>query len=189
MGDCCMWDALSGLGPSCWSNCLSFPPGLGYFLHLFKNRTEEIAQRVTDGPHGPPRSVAVCMVYYLDEKPGGSWAEHVLRLLGLVFSFRRACMYVWDILCLVYAGYTRYNRNPRHLQSVMKRVFELATSKINLPGTTVVAIPLFEALDGSLVKYLHDHLNTIRSFHTYVHTYIHTYIRTLCKYLFKITRQ
>ena len=87
-GDCCFWDAITGLGPSCWSNCLSFPPGLGYFLHLFKDRTADVARRVVDGPHGPPRSIAVCMVYFLDEKPGGSWAEHALQLLGYILHIQ-----------------------------------------------------------------------------------------------------
>ena len=47
-----------------------------------------------------------------------------------------------------------YNRNPRHLQSVIKRVFELATSKVQLPGVNIVPVPLFEALDGLLAASL-----------------------------------
>lgn len=50
----------------------------------------------------------------------------------------------------MYVCISRYNRNPGHLQSVMKRVFELATSQVTLAGSNVVAIPLFEALDGWL---------------------------------------
>ena len=85
------------------------------------------------------------MVYYLDEKPGESWAENVLQLLGYCyFSSLVAYMYECNPL------FIRYNRNPRHLQSVMKRVFELATSQINIPGTTVVPIPLYDALDGAI---------------------------------------
>eukprot|EP01036_Dinobryon_divergens_P022818 gene22818-31115_t len=83
--DYCNCDAVTGLGPSCWSNCLSFPPGLGFFLHLFKDRVADIARR-----------------------PGGSWAENTLKWLG-------------------------YNHNPGHLQSVMKRVFELGTRQVRSP--------------------------------------------------------
>lgn len=63
----------------------------------------------------------------------------------------------------MYVG-NRYNRNPRHLQSVMKRVFELGTSQINVPGSTVTVIPLFEALDGSNIG---------------IHTFLHTYVQLL----------
>ena len=34
-------------------------------------------------------------------------------------------------------------------QAAIRRVFEIATSKISIPGTEVVAFPLFRVLDGS----------------------------------------
>ena len=63
------------------------------------------------------------MIYFLDERPGGSWADRVLATLG-------------------------YDTNPEKLQTIIKQVFRLATQRINIPGTEVVAYPLFKVLDG-----------------------------------------
>lgn len=38
---------------------------------------------------------------------------------------------------------------PSRLQTAIRKVFELATSRIRIQGTEVVAYPLFRALDGS----------------------------------------
>lgn len=70
-----------------------------------------------------PKLVLVCIIYYLDEQPGGSWADSVLAALG-------------------------YDRDPAHLQQMIRTVFRLATSRIRIPGTTVVGVPMFETLDG-----------------------------------------
>jgi hypothetical protein len=43
---------------------------------------------------------------------------------------------------------SRYNAYPEKLQLMIKTVFKLATSKISIPGTAVVAFPLFEVLNG-----------------------------------------
>ena len=42
-----------------------------------------------------------------------------------------------------------YDCAPSRLQSAIRRVFELATKRIRIPGVEVIALPLFEALDGS----------------------------------------
>merc|ERR1711879_823795 len=70
-----------------------------------------------------PNKVIICMIYYLDQKNTGSWADGAL-----------SCM------C--------YDCNPGKLQSAIRTVFKLATSRIDIPGTEVVAFPLFEVLDG-----------------------------------------
>lgn len=41
-----------------------------------------------------------------------------------------------------------YNTDPSHLQQVIRKIFEQGTSKISIPGTTVLPIPMYEALDG-----------------------------------------
>lgn len=111
-----------GMGPSCFSNCLAFPCGYGYFLHLFGTRVNAIARRMISGKN-KPKKVLICMIYYLDEKPGNSWAEGALSLLG-------------------------YNRDPSHLQMLIRKVYEQATKAIVIDGTEVVAVPLFAGLDG-----------------------------------------
>ena len=70
-----------------------------------------------------PKIILVCMLYFLDEKSTGSWADRTLALLN-------------------------YTNNPQKVQSLLRRLFILATSKIKVPGCRVVPVPLFEALDG-----------------------------------------
>jgi hypothetical protein len=63
------------------------------------------------------------MYYYLDETPTPSWAGPALSCLG-------------------------YNRTPQKLQTLIRRGFVEATSKITIPGVEVVPVPLFNVLDG-----------------------------------------
>lgn len=110
-----------GCTSSCFSNCLAFPYGLGYFIHLFKVRIQSLIMKLISKQC--PRHIYVCMIYYLDETPGNSWAE--VALSGM-----------------------QYNRNPKKLQAIISHLFELATKQIQIPGTTVTGIPLFRVLDG-----------------------------------------
>mmetsp|Transcript_57614 Transcript_57614/g.160517 ORF Transcript_57614/g.160517 Transcript_57614/m.160517 type:complete len:351 (-) Transcript_57614:89-1141(-) len=108
--------------PGCLTGFLcGWPLGMGYFVDLFKNRVENYVRRLVGDKK--PKKVVVCMIYYLDEKATGSWADGAL-----------CCM------C--------YNCNPGKLQAAIRKVFELATKRIEIPGTEVVAFPLFEVLDG-----------------------------------------
>jgi hypothetical protein len=63
------------------------------------------------------------MLYYLDEREGGSWADTTLRILG-------------------------YNSDPAKLQLIIRRIFEQGTAQIKVGGVPVVAVPMYEALDG-----------------------------------------
>jgi hypothetical protein len=63
------------------------------------------------------------MVYYLDETPVPSWAGASLKAMG-------------------------YDRDPARLQGFIKKVFEIATSRIKVLGSEVIPVPLFNALDG-----------------------------------------
>jgi hypothetical protein len=114
-----------------------FPLGLGYFVDLFKNRVEAYVRRMV--AKTKPKKIIVCMIYYLDEKGGGSWADGALSALMYVTTHP---MFLHSHLPL------RYNAYPEKLQLMIKKVFELATSKISIPGTEVVPFPLFEVLDG-----------------------------------------
>lgn len=97
-----------------------WPLGLGYFLDLFGNAVRRYVLRII----GPvrPRKVIVCMIYFLDEE-GSSWADAALASLG-------------------------YDRDPARLQAAIRAIFRLATKRIRIRGTDVVAFPLFEVLDG-----------------------------------------
>lgn len=109
-----------------WAPCLGcycgFPLGLGYFVNMFKNKFQVYLGMLTE--KRKPKKVIACMLYYLDEKPTGSWADKVLHVLG-------------------------YDTNPAKLKAVIKRVFELGVKNISLPGIEVVPFPLFVALDGT----------------------------------------
>ncbi len=105
-----------------WLISAGLAPGLGHFVNLFGRETRRYLEALT--AETTPRAVAVCMLYYLDEAPGGSWAEGTLSALG-------------------------YNRDPSKLQLLMRTVFERATRRVSLPGVErVVPVALYEALDG-----------------------------------------
>jgi len=97
-----------------------WPLGLGYFVDLFGNAVENYVLRVLGNTR--PKKVVVCMIYFLDEQ-GSGWADWALSALG-------------------------YNKDPARLQEAIRAVFRLATQRIRIEGTTVVAFPLFEVLDG-----------------------------------------
>lgn len=108
---------------ACFRGChCGFPLGLSYFVNMFRHDTADYIRQLT--ARRKPKKVIACMLYYLDEKPGGSWADSVLGMLG-------------------------YDTNPAKLKAVIKRVFELGTSRISVPGVEVVPFPLFTALDGT----------------------------------------
>ena len=112
---------LCGL-PGCLTGLCGFPPGLGYFVDLFGNRVRAYAANLV--AKKKPRVVVVCMIYYLDVNGRGSWADATLQLLG-------------------------YNYAPGVLQRGIRQVYRNGTKRIRLNGVPVVALPLFEILDGS----------------------------------------
>ena len=119
-------DCFAGCVCSCASNLCAFPCGYGYFLHLFGTRAEAYLKNLVS--KRKPKKIVICMIYYVDEKTTGSWADTTLGLLG-------------------------YNSNPKQLQMLTRKVFEDATKRIRVEGTEVVACPLFVALDGKKTEY------------------------------------
>jgi hypothetical protein len=121
-------------------------PGFGHLESLFHGEVEAMVQRLVTPPQPggsggavaafrPPALVVVCMIYYLDEAPGGSWADHVLARLG-------------------------YDADPTKLKFIIKLLFETIKAKdfqaqrLNKKSsshadTQVLPFPLFEVLDGS----------------------------------------
>ena len=95
---------------------------MGYFVDLFANRVQNYIVNMLGSRR--PRKVVACMIYFLDVAGRGSWADGFLCCMG-------------------------YNCAPSRLQSAIRAVFNLATRRIRIPGTEVVAMPLFEVLDGS----------------------------------------
>lgn len=112
-------DCFCGAVCGCISSFLGWPLGLGYFIHLFKVRVADYVRRLVS--RTKPKRVIICMIYYPCEEVGG-WADSTLSALG-------------------------YNTNPSHLQAIIRAIFRLATQKIEIGGTDVLALPLFDVLD------------------------------------------
>ncbi|OEU15674.1 hypothetical protein FRACYDRAFT_261794 [Fragilariopsis cylindrus CCMP1102] len=115
-----------GCGPVAMLSCsCAFPPCLGYMNHLFGTRVQKYIEKLVTKTK--PKKILVCMIYYLDENPTPSWAGNALKCLG-------------------------YDSNPKKLQCLMQRLFVEATSKININGTEVIPVPLFNVLDGKIAE-------------------------------------
>eukprot|EP00940_MAST-03C_sp_MAST-3C-sp2_P000397 g397.t1 len=112
---------LCGCGTGCLSDFCACPPCGGYFAHLFRTRIKAYIERMVSKTK--PKNVVVCMIYYPDERATGSWADCALSLLG-------------------------YNRNPSKLQLLIRKMFEEATRRIDITGTRVIPVALYDALDG-----------------------------------------
>mmetsp|Transcript_26517 Transcript_26517/g.39370 ORF Transcript_26517/g.39370 Transcript_26517/m.39370 type:complete len:309 (-) Transcript_26517:2151-3077(-) len=105
------------------SDCdtLSKGPGMSYFIELCGEQVKLYVEQLVS--NHKPALVIVCMIYYPDETATGSWADAVLEKMG-------------------------YDIDPKKVQAFISQLFEHATSKISIPGTKVVPLPLFEVLDG-----------------------------------------
>ena len=112
---------LTLLATPTWLIERGFAPGLSHFVKLFGDATSRYLETLTS--QTKPRLVVACMLYYLDEREGGSWADTTLRILG-------------------------YNSDPAKLQLIIRRIFEQGTAQIKVGGVPVVAVPMYEALDG-----------------------------------------
>ena len=108
--------------PGCLAGLCGCPLGLGYFVDLFKNRVSAYTANLVSKKK--PKLVVVCMIYSLDVEGRGSWADATLSALG-------------------------YNSRPDLLQRAIRHVFRFATQRIHLDGVPVLALPLFDVLDGS----------------------------------------
>ena len=97
---------------------------LNYFKRMFNAQVKSYVSRIIEKQK--PRAVIICMIYFPLEASASmqkSWADLPLRLLG-------------------------YNRHPEQLQTAIKKMYELATMKIDIEGTTVVPCAFFDVLDG-----------------------------------------
>ena len=119
---CPLDDYCCGCSSSLLSCACSFPPCMGYVNHLFGKRVEHYIRALTSKTK--PKKILVCMIYFPDESRSPSWAGAALSALN-------------------------YNSNPDKLQSIIKRVFEEATSQIKVPGVDeIIPVPLFNVLNG-----------------------------------------
>ena len=99
-----------------------YKTGLGMcrFRTLFKAYMTAYLEALTS--RCKPRAIVLGMIYFPAEGADGSWANTMLRLAG-------------------------YNWRPKHLQAVLRTVYEQTVAQLQLPGTTVIPLPFFEVLD------------------------------------------
>jgi hypothetical protein len=95
--------------------------GMGYLISLFKDGVTHYINQLCRKKK--PKLILVCMIYFPHEQASGSWADRLLGMLG-------------------------YNVNPNRLQLLIRKAFELATSQIVIPDSTVIPVPLFDVLDS-----------------------------------------
>eukprot|EP00931_Biecheleriopsis_adriatica_P103835 TRINITY_DN78626_c0_g1_i1.p1 TRINITY_DN78626_c0_g1~~TRINITY_DN78626_c0_g1_i1.p1 ORF type:complete len:380 (-),score=68.12 TRINITY_DN78626_c0_g1_i1:94-1131(-) len=112
-----------------WPLLFSCHPAIAYFVGIFRCQVQCYAAKLTRLTR--PSKVGVCMIYNLDERNGDSWANAALCAL-----------------C--------YTCFPSMLQHRMRLIFEIGTSRIELPGSEVVPIALADALDGSCTEDYHQ---------------------------------
>ena len=97
---------------------------LRHFTDMFNSQVQAYISRLVE--EHKPRAVVVCMIYYPLEASASaqtSWADVPLKILG-------------------------YNSFPGQLQTAIRKMYELATKQIQIPGVHVVPCALFEAMDG-----------------------------------------
>lgn len=97
---------------------------LGYFKKMFGQKVQTYVSRLVELQK--PKAVIVCMIYYPLEADVGSqtsWADLQLRLLG-------------------------YDRYPGHLQTAIRKMYDIATKRIQIAGTKVIPCALFDVMDG-----------------------------------------
>jgi hypothetical protein len=106
---------------------LSVNPSFHYLVRMFRDSVQAYIENLTSKAR--PRRVLVCMIYYpcavLDRT---SWAARFLSISG-------------------------YDRNPKHLQTIIQALFREATQQIRIEGTEVVPVPLYEILDVNNPKH------------------------------------
>lgn len=105
-----------------------YNPSFRYFVRMFKDGIRAYLEKLTE--RELPSKIAVCMIYFPCEVPDpNSWSRQLLRLSG-------------------------YDRNPAHLQAILRQLYVEATQQIQLNprnGRTceIVPVPLFDILDAS----------------------------------------
>jgi len=97
---------------------------MGHFIDMFKDQTEAYISKIV--AKQKPRAVIVCMIYFpleagLSKEKG--WADPQLKALG-------------------------YDWFPGQLRTLIMKMYELATKKVQIPGVKVVPCALYEAMDG-----------------------------------------
>lgn len=123
-----LWTVFNMLCLAHLSSQQSIEEGSAWALRHFRNLFGTQVQKYVSNLVGTtrPRAVLVCMIYHplesglLQEK---SWADTQLKAL-------------------------KYDSRPQKLQAAIRTMYKQATMEIDVPGTKIIPVPLFEVLDG-----------------------------------------
>lgn len=95
--------------------------GMNYFINIFKNDIKIYIEKLIEKTI--PEKIIVCTIYYPDEKSTGSWADKLL-------------------------GYIGYDKDPTHLQEIIKQIHKYAISQIKIDGVQIISYPMYKTLNG-----------------------------------------
>ena len=90
-------------------------------LSLFGSEVQKYIEKLVI--RTKPARILVCMIYFPDEARTFGWANAALEFLD-------------------------YNSRPQVLQDLIRTIYSQSTSNIQIDGSDVVPIPLFQVLDG-----------------------------------------
>ena len=109
-----------------WAIRSGWAAGGGHLETLLHGGVQSWLQRMLDVPDSrKPARILVCMIYYPDETPSGSWADRLLSVLG-------------------------YDTNPAKVQLILRTMFERINKKgFDVHGIPVTCVPLFTVLDST----------------------------------------
>ena len=154
--DCCC-----GCGSSLASCFCAFPPCLGYVRHLFGTRVQNYIEALTSKVK--PKKILVCVSCHMKSNLSGVICPSIYTLFNthFVHFFCSVSSCFW--LQMIYypdeanvpswangaLGALGYNTNPGKVQLLIRKMFEEATSRIEIPGSQVIPLPLFVPLDGT----------------------------------------
>jgi len=99
--------------------------GTGHLYDIWKTQTENYIKSLC--LKNKPKIIVICSLYYIDEKSCSSWANNLLSKIG-------------------------YDSDPEKIQLLISKIYDLATTKIEIEGTTIIPFPLFKILDGKNTK-------------------------------------
>ena len=86
------------------------------------------------------------MIYYPDENATPSWANTALGALRYNTHPEKVQFLLVSIFDY---AYLRVFALTRIIETIQRKIFEEATSKIQIEGSEVIPIPLYHPLDGS----------------------------------------
>ena len=143
-------DYCCGCGCGCFSNCTAWPPGYGYFLHLFGTRIRTYVDNMTQ--KNRPKKM---LISWWDSR--GVMGGQCIRVVGIqsqstgeFVNYHRfiSLPTILANLIMISLPFFLFTAYWQRLQILIRNVFRDAIRNIKIPGSEVIGIPLFAAMNG-----------------------------------------